>query len=68
MPRLTRAIKDDVNPGFFDTNGNPVPIPHLVYVDDDIYLDIADIACFEHTTAAGIEAIFILLGESNLTW
>ena len=37
----------------------------MVYVDDDIYLDIADVAHFEHAMAAGIEAIF-LLGESDL--
>ncbi len=32
-----------------------------------MYLNIADVACFEHATAAGIKAIFILLGESDLT-
>ncbi len=67
MPRLTKAIKDNINTGVFDVNGHPVATPHLVYVDDDIYLDIADVARFERATAAGIEAIFILLGESDLT-
>ena len=65
-PRLTKAIKDNINTGVFDVNRNPVATPHLVYVDDNIYLDIADVARFERTTAAGIEAIFILLGESDL--
>ena len=38
-----------------------------MYVDDDIYLNIANVTCFKCTTTAGIEAIFILLGESDLT-
>ena len=66
-PLLTRAIKDSINPGVIDTHGRPVATPHLVYVDDDIYLDIADVSRFERAIAAGIEAIFILLGESDLT-
>ena len=45
--------------------GNPVPTPHGIYVDDDIYLDVADPRRFEQAIAASIEAIFILLGESN---
>ena len=49
-----------MNPSVFDTSGNPVAAPPLVYADDDIYLNIADVARFERTTAAGIEAIFIL--------
>ena len=66
-PLLTKAIKDSINPGVLDTNSILVAMPHLVYVDDDMYLDIADVARFEHAVAAGIEAIFILLGESDLT-
>ena len=65
-PCLTKAIKDAINIGVFDGTGQPVATPHLVYVDDNIYLDIADITRFERATAAGIEAIFTLLGESDL--
>ena len=43
MPCLTKAIKDTINIGVFDVTGQPVATPHLVYVDDDIFLDIADI-------------------------
>ena len=66
MPCLTKAIKDNINTGVFDVNGHPVATPHLV-VDDDIYIDIADVARFECAMAAGIKAIFILLGKSDLT-
>jgi hypothetical protein len=66
-PSLTKAIKDDINTGVFDVNGKPVATPHLVYVDNDIYLNIANVARFERTTPAGIKAIFILLSESDLT-
>ena len=41
---------------------------HHINVDDNVYLNIADHACFKHATAAGIEAIVILLGESDLMW
>ena len=47
MPYLTKAIKDDINIGVFDATGHPVTTPHLVYVDDDISLDIADVTRFE---------------------
>ena len=66
-PPLTRAIADNINHGVLNTHGTPVATPHLVYVDDDIYLDIAVATHFEQATTAGKEAIFILLGESDLT-
>ena len=62
---LTQVIKDDINPGILDIDGTPVATSHLVYMDDDMYLNIANMACFKRTTAVSIEAIFIL-GESNL--
>ena len=64
---LTQKIKDAVNPGILDTNGTPVGTPHLMYVDDAMYLDIANATHFKHATAASIKAIFILPGESDLT-
>ena len=63
MPRFTPAFKDALNPGILDDIGNPVPTPHGIYVDDDIYLDVADPRRFEQAIAASIEAIFILLGN-----
>ena len=44
---LTRAIADHINHGVLDTHGTPVATPHLVYVDDDIYLNITNITQFE---------------------
>jgi hypothetical protein len=64
-PRFTPAIRDALNPGVHDDIGNPVPTPHGICVDDDIYLDVANTSRFEQAIAASIEAIFILLGESN---
>ena len=37
-----------------------------MFVDDDIYAEVYDVEQIERTCAAGIEAIFIILGESNL--
>ena len=64
-PRFTRAIPDALNKGILDDQGNPAPTPHGVYVDDDIYLDVADRRRFEQAIAASIEAIFMLLGEPD---
>jgi hypothetical protein len=64
-PRFVKAIRDALNPRELDDTGTPVPTPHGVYVDDDIYLDVADPRRFEQAIAASIEAIFILLGASN---
>ena len=41
-------------------------MPHHVYIDNDIYLDIDKKSCFKHTTTGGIKAIFILLGKLDL--
>jgi hypothetical protein len=64
-PMFTRAFRDALNAGILDAQGNPAPTPHGVYVDDDIYLDVADKRRFEQAIAASVEAIFMLLGESN---
>ena len=54
------------NKGVLDDNGNPVNTPHEFYVDDDLYSEIFDIERIEQAVAASIEAIFVLLGESDL--
>ena len=64
----TCTVTDAVNPGVLDIYDTPVTTLHHIYVDNNNSLDITVKACFEHDTAAGIEAIFILLGKSNLTW
>jgi hypothetical protein len=64
-PGFPCTFHDALNQCIFDVNSNPAPTPHGVYVDDDIYLNVADIHWFEQAIATSIEAIFILLGESN---
>ena len=66
QPRFTKAFRDALYPGVMDDTGSPAPTPHGVYVDDDIYLDVVDPRRFKQAIAASIEAIFILLGASNM--
>ena len=54
------------NTGVRDDNGDDVNTPHALFVDDDLYADIFIIERIEQAVAASIEAIFILLGESDL--
>jgi hypothetical protein len=37
-----------------------------MYIDNNIYLDVADTRRFEQAITASIDAIFILLRESNM--
>jgi hypothetical protein len=65
QPRFTRAFCNALNQGIFDNHGNPTPMPHGIYVNDDIYLNVADKCRFEQAIAASVEAIFMLRGKSN---
>ena len=60
---FTLAVKDQLNPGVLDHQGNQKPIPNYIYVDDCL------LACIRVYTlqllAACIEAIFVVLGEPN---
>ena len=55
--------------GVLDGNGNPVPTPQRLFVDDSVYTEVFEITRvrIEQAVAAGIEAIFILLGQSDLS-
>jgi hypothetical protein len=55
--------------GVLDANGDPAPTPQDLFVDDSLYAEVYehDRDRIEQTIAAGIEAIFILLGQSDLT-
>ena len=55
--------------GVLNANGEPVPTPQDLFVDDSLYAEVYehDRERIEQTIAAGIEAIFILLGQSNLS-
>ena len=54
-----------IRKGVLNENGHPVNTPHHLFVDDDIYAKIFDVERIEQCVAAGIESIFILLGESD---
>lgn len=55
--------------GVLDTDGQPVATPQRLFVDDSVYAEVYERHTkdrIEQTVAAGIEAIFILLGVSDL--
>jgi len=55
--------------GVLDREGEPVSTPQSMFVDDSLYAEVYedDRVRIEQTIAAGIEAIFILLGQSDLS-
>ena len=63
---FTRAVKDALNCGVLQADGTPQPTPHHYYVDDGVYSKVLDRQRIEQALAASIEAIFILLGDSDL--
>ena len=50
----------------FDQNAKPKNTPHRLFVDDDVYAEVLKKHRVLQAIASGIEAIFIILGESNL--
>ena len=66
--QFARAVPDQLNPGVLDSQGYPVPTPHDYYVDDGVYTEVFDFERIERAIAASIDAIFILLGESDLKY
>ena len=64
---FTQAKADAMNSGVLDEFGEPVPTPHHYFVDDGVYADVAIRARLEQTIAAGIESIYLLLGEPDLS-
>jgi hypothetical protein len=64
-PRFTQAFRNAINQGVCDAAGTPSPTPNWIYVNNDIYLDVTNTRRFEQAIAASIDAIFILLGDSN---
>ena len=63
---FSQAVPDRFNRGVLDAQGEPVPTPHAYYVDDGVYVEVFDTERVERALAASIEAIFILLGDSDL--
>ncbi|KAL7546383.1 hypothetical protein ACHAWF_016015 [Thalassiosira exigua] len=66
--RFTPAWACSQNRGVLDENGLPADTPHAFYVDDDLYAEVFDVERIEQAIAASIEAIFILLGDSDLAF
>ena len=60
------AKRDEKNQGVLDADGRPVPTPHAMFVDDDCYAEVFIIARVEQAIAASIEAVLIVLGDSDL--
>jgi hypothetical protein len=63
---FTKAKRDELNQGVVGSDGKPQDAPHNFYVDDDVYSEMWDLERVEQVVAASIEAVFILLGPSNL--
>lgn len=62
---FTKATRDSLNPGVRSGNSD-ANTSHMFYVDDDIYSEVFDKQRIRQAAAASIEAIFILLGDSDL--
>ena len=64
---VTKAVMDKFNQGVLDKLNKMYPTLHFYYVDDGIYAEIYEKSRIERAAAASIEAIFLLLGESDLS-
>jgi hypothetical protein len=60
------AHATSVHKGVMGEDGQPINTPHHMFVDDDIYADVYCVDRIEQTIASGIEAVFIVLGESAI--
>jgi hypothetical protein len=63
-PDLARAISRLINAGVLDDQGNKVPLPARIYVDDALTLATSK-ENIEQVLAALIEAIFAFMGAPN---
>jgi hypothetical protein len=63
-PDLARAIPCSINSGVLDNQGNRVPLPARIYVNDALRLAISK-ENMEQDLAALIEAIFVVMGVPN---
>ncbi len=65
--RYDPTARDSLNQGVRLPDGSIKPTPHHFFVDDDIHGNIFDLYCIQQAVTASIKAIYILLGESDLT-
>ena len=64
--RFVQAHETDLYKGVKNENGVPEDTPHNMFVDDDVYADVFDKIRIEKAVAAGIEAVFIVLGYPEI--
>ena len=65
--RFVKAIPCPKHQGVLDKNGKPVNTPHNYFVDYGITVEVYQRERIRRAIAADIEAIFLLLGESDLS-
>jgi hypothetical protein len=63
-PDLARAIPYSINTGVLDDQGNRVPLPARIYVDDALTLAISK-ENMEQVLVALIEAIFVVMSAPD---
>jgi hypothetical protein len=63
-PDLARAIPCLINTGVLDDQGNKVPLPARIYIDDDLTLATSK-KNMEQVLAALTEAIFAVMGAPD---
>ena len=64
--KFVAATPGSKNRGVRDATGKVVDAPHDMFVDDNLYASVCVRARAEQTGAASIEAIFTVLGHSDL--
>lgn len=64
---FTPAPADTLNQGIPSSEENLDDTPHHIFVNDDIYTTLYNIMIIEQTIAASIEAMFILLEDSDFS-
>ena len=62
---FTCSIPNTLNQGVPNKTSYPVPMPHHIYFDNDIYLTITNRAHLEQATATSIEANSYYLGHQT---
>ena len=62
---LVPAHKTETHQGVLMESGEPANTPHHMFVDDDIYTEVFCKARVEQAIASSIEAVFIILGQSD---
>ena len=66
LSTFTCPISDPNLPSPRTSLGALAQTPHFVYIDDGVYINFFDVLQIKQAVAASIEAIFILLGPSEL--